>query len=77
MDIFTTADLKNVCSLINKLLDLEHIRKRIDNGYFDLKEILHGVLEIMKKLCAPFRDQLVNKLKNEEDPVELFRFISD
>lgn len=39
----------------------------------DFKEVLKLILQVLQRLCAPIRDDMIKKLKCEEDLVDLFR----
>jgi len=44
---------------------------------FDLQSVLQMVLQVVKRLCAPIRDAMVEKLMAEEDVLELFRSVEN
>ena len=69
-----TGNLKNALSAVDEALDLDHLRQMLQRGVLNFREVLHSVLAILERLCAPVRDELVAALKQEADIVELFRF---
>lgn len=69
-----TGNLKNALSAVDEALDLDYLRHLLQRGLLDLKNVLFTVLAILEKLCAPIRDELVEKLKREKDIIQLFRF---
>ena len=69
-----TGKLKNAMSAVDEALDLDHLRQMLQRGVLNFREVLHSVLAILERLCAPVRDELVAALKQEADIVELFRF---
>lgn len=68
-------NLKNVIAAIEEALDLDHLRHMFEQNILNFKDVLHSVLSILERLCAPVRDELTAKLKQEEDTVELFKGI--
>lgn len=63
----------NVRQLIESGLDSTLIKKQIDNNAFDLKTLLAFVMDVLSKLCAPARDEAMEKLKQETDAISIFR----
>lgn len=68
----SSGKLNNALLAVQEILDLDHL-KSIDREMLDFKEILRLVLQVLQRLCAPIRDEMVQKLKVEEDLVDLFR----
>jgi hypothetical protein len=70
-----SGNLKNALSAVDDALDLSHLRQLLQRGLLNLREVLGTILAILEKLCAPVRDELVERLKQEKDIVDLFRFL--
>lgn len=60
---------------IDERIDMEVIKKQLDQKTLDLKEYANFITDIMAKLCAPVRDEQVAALRQYEKPVELFKHI--
>jgi len=68
----TSVNLINVLAIISEILDLEHIRKRFNQGSLNFIDVLQALLNVLERLCAPIRDEHVKKIKNEKDLAEIF-----
>ncbi|XP_050390427.2 T-complex protein 11-like protein 1 [Patella vulgata] len=60
---------------INEILDMDLIQQKMENDAFDIRYYADYVIGIMARLCAPVRDENVNKLKTIKDIVPLFKGI--
>lgn len=69
----TSSNLNNALSAVQEILDFNHLKSLFDRKVLDFKEVLKLVLQVLQRLCAPIRDDIVKKLKSEEDLVDLFR----
>jgi hypothetical protein len=74
LGLLTEAQV-NVRQLIESGLDPILIKQQIQNNAFDLKKLLLFVMEVLSKLCAPARDEQMEKLKQETDIIATFRGI--
>ena len=72
LGILTEAQV-NVRQLIESGLDPALIQQQIQNNAFDLKTLLNFVMDVLSKLCAPARDEAMEKLKQETDVINTFR----
>jgi hypothetical protein len=62
---------------IDKVLDMDLIKQQMDKDMFDYAQYSLFIIEVMSKLCAPARDEQIEKLKTLKDPVEIFRGIME
>ncbi|XP_053742439.1 T-complex protein 11-like protein 1 isoform X1 [Synchiropus splendidus] len=62
------------CS-VEELLDLPLIRQQAENGALDVRGLFQSIVGMMAVMCAPCRDEDVNKLKEIHDTVPLLRSI--
>lgn len=62
---------------IENILDLELIKQQMDKNTFDYEHYSNFLIQIMSKLCAPARDNIIENLKNLKDPVEMFKGIME
>ncbi|KAJ0012559.1 hypothetical protein NQD34_016893 [Periophthalmus magnuspinnatus] len=61
---------------IMEVLDIDLIRKQVDNDVIDIQGITSYIITTMGKLCAPLRDEEIKKLRqNTDNIVTLFREI--
>jgi hypothetical protein len=74
LGLLTEAQI-NVRQLIESGLDPALIKQQIQHNAFDLKALLTFVMDVLSKLCAPARDEAMEKLKQETDVVATFRGI--
>uniref|UniRef100_A0AC34F1Y8 T-complex 11 n=1 Tax=Panagrolaimus sp. ES5 TaxID=591445 RepID=A0AC34F1Y8_9BILA len=70
-----TESQVNVRQLVESGLDPALIKQQIQNNAFDLKTLLTFVMDVLSKLCAPARDEAMEKLKQETDIITTFRGI--
>uniref|UniRef100_A0A914YY66 T-complex 11 n=1 Tax=Panagrolaimus superbus TaxID=310955 RepID=A0A914YY66_9BILA len=70
-----TESQVNVRQLVESGLDPALIKQQIQNNAFDLKTLLTFVMDVLSKLCAPARDEAMEKLKQETDIISAFRGI--
>ncbi|XP_061577146.1 T-complex protein 11-like protein 1 [Cololabis saira] len=62
-------------SCIDEVLDLPLIQQQAENGALDIGRLSQFIVGMMGSLCAPSRDQDVNKLKEITDIVPLLKAI--
>uniref|UniRef100_A0A8C9Q2E5 T-complex 11 n=1 Tax=Spermophilus dauricus TaxID=99837 RepID=A0A8C9Q2E5_SPEDA len=60
-------------SEIEEALDMELIKQEAEHGALDVPYLSKYILNMMTLLCAPVRDEAVQKLENITDPVRLLR----
>lgn len=61
---------------IMEVLDIDLIRQQADNDVIDIQGLASYIIATMGKLCAPYRDEEIQKLKqNTDNTVTLFREI--
>lgn len=60
---------------IHDVLDERVIRQQAEQGIIDVNAYLTFIIQWMAKLCAPIRDDDVNKLNDNDDIVLTFRCI--
>ncbi|XP_035498101.1 T-complex protein 11-like protein 1 [Scophthalmus maximus] len=62
-------------SSIEEVLDLPLVRQQAENGALDMGRLSQFVIRMMGLLCAPSRDEDIDKLKDITDVVPLFKAI--
>ncbi|XP_040838882.1 T-complex protein 11 homolog isoform X2 [Ochotona curzoniae] len=62
-------------SEIEEALDVDCLKKQAEHGGLDVPDLSKYILNTMTLLCAPVRDEEVQKLENITDPVQLLRGI--
>ncbi|XP_025718361.1 T-complex protein 11 homolog isoform X1 [Callorhinus ursinus] len=62
-------------SEIEEALDTELLRRKAEHGALNVPLLSKYILDMMTLLCAPVRDEAVQKLENITDPVLLLRGI--
>ncbi|XP_019369707.1 PREDICTED: T-complex protein 11 homolog [Gavialis gangeticus] len=62
-------------SQIEAALDMELIRQEAEHGALDIPSLTMYILSTMAMLCAPIRDEEVQRLRSLTDPVQLLREI--
>ncbi|XP_063145583.1 T-complex protein 11-like protein 1 isoform X2 [Candoia aspera] len=60
---------------ITEALDLELIKQEAENGALDISKLAEFIIGMMGTLCAPARDEEIQKLKDIHEIVPLFRAI--
>lgn len=60
---------------ITEVLDLDLIKQQAENAALDISKLAEFIIGMMGTLCAPVRDEEVQKLKNIKEIVPLFRAI--
>lgn len=58
---------------INEVLDIDLIRQKAENDALDVRYYGEFVVDLMSKLCAPARDEMVAQIREKEGVVALFR----
>ncbi|KAI9483684.1 MAG: T-complex protein 11-domain-containing protein [Benjaminiella poitrasii] len=70
----------SIYNKINETLDMTLIKQQMKQKIFDIDVVIHYVLEIMTKLCAPIRDDDIKKVQESqttESMIEQFKRIFD
>lgn len=60
-------------SEIEEVLDTELLKQKAERGALNVPHLSKFILDMMTLLCAPVRDEAVQKLENITDPVWLLR----
>lgn len=60
-------------SRIEEVLDLPLIQQQAENGALDICRLSQFIVGMMGSLCAPCRDEDINKLKEITDTVPLLK----
>ena len=61
---------------IEEVLDLELISQQADHGTLDFRRYAAFVVDKMATFCAPVRDQLIASLRDVDDVITLYRWLS-
>ena len=61
---------------VEEVLDLELINQEVNHGCFNLEECAKFIIIVMGKLCAPQRDDELNKLKETKGIVSTLRLVN-
>ncbi|KAI1730319.1 t-complex protein 11 domain-containing protein [Ditylenchus destructor] len=69
----TAGNLANALTALEEALNMDHLKALLDRKMLDFHDVLQTILMILEKLCAPARDELVAKLKTENDVALLFK----
>lgn len=70
---FLPVDRSQLGSRIEEALDLPLIQQQAENGVLDIGQLSQFIIWTMGSLCAPCRDEDINKLKEITDVVALLR----
>ncbi|XP_008570635.1 PREDICTED: T-complex protein 11 homolog isoform X1 [Galeopterus variegatus] len=62
-------------SEVEEALDMDFLKQKAEYGALDVPYLSKYILNLMTLLCAPVRDEAVQKLENITDPVRLLRGI--
>ncbi|XP_069489584.1 T-complex protein 11 homolog isoform X2 [Ambystoma mexicanum] len=62
-------------ALIEEVLDMELIHQGAKHGAVDVLQLVRFILDMMAMLCAPIRDEEVQRLRGLTDTVDLFKEI--
>lgn len=60
-------------SEIEEALDMDFLHQQADRGDLNVTYLSKYILNTMALLCAPVRDEAVQRLENITDPVRLLR----
>lgn len=52
---------------------MDLLKQETEHGALNVPHLSNYILNLMALLCAPVRDEAVQKLENIKDPVELLR----
>uniref|UniRef100_A0AC34QNB9 T-complex protein 11-like protein 1 n=1 Tax=Panagrolaimus sp. JU765 TaxID=591449 RepID=A0AC34QNB9_9BILA len=69
-----TEQQVNFRVLIEDGINLPVLKQQFEHGIFD-HEFLRFIMDLLGKLCAPARDELLNQLKDEKDVIKQLRGI--
>lgn len=72
---FLPVDHSRLGSRIEETLDLPLIQQQAENGALDIGRLSQFIIWTMGSLCAPCRDEDINKLKDITDIVLLLRSV--
>ncbi|KAG7214871.1 hypothetical protein INR49_005140 [Caranx melampygus] len=72
---FLLPDHSRQRARIEEVLDLPLIQQQAENGALDIGRLSHFIVWMMGSLCAPSRDEDINKLREITDIVPLFKAI--
>ncbi|OWR53233.1 hypothetical protein KGM_213764 [Danaus plexippus plexippus] len=61
--------------MINEVLDHDFIKQQAENNSLDFQKYAKFVIDLMSKLAAPARDEMLQNLTSITDTVDLFRAI--
>ncbi|KAL3088283.1 hypothetical protein niasHT_023843 [Heterodera trifolii] len=65
--------LKHSLNAIGEILDMDKLKSLADQrGGLNFEMVIKDVLDVVGRLCAPIRDEMVANLKKETDIVKLF-----
>ncbi|XP_041650481.1 T-complex protein 11-like protein 1 isoform X1 [Cheilinus undulatus] len=62
-------------SRIEEVFDLPLLHQQASNGVLDIRQLSHFIIGMMGSLCAPCRDEDINKLKKITDVIPLLKAI--
>ena len=62
---------------IEAILDLDLIKQQIEKETFDYLAYTRFICDTMAKLCAPVRDEGIEKIRCLTEPIEIFRAIME
>ncbi|XP_040475667.1 T-complex protein 11 homolog isoform X3 [Ursus maritimus] len=60
---------------IEEALDMDLLKQEAEHGALDVPHLSNYILNLMTLLCAPVRDETVQKLESMTDPVQLLKGI--
>ncbi|XP_032705752.1 T-complex protein 11 X-linked protein 1-like [Lontra canadensis] len=60
---------------IEEALDMDILKQEAEHGALDVPHLSNYILNLMTLLCAPVRDEAVQKLESMTDPVQLLKGI--
>ncbi|XP_055464278.1 T-complex protein 11 X-linked protein 2-like [Psammomys obesus] len=61
---------------IEEALDMDLLKQETEHGALDVPHLSNYILNLMALMCAPVRDEAVQKLESIKDPVQLLRGIT-
>ncbi|XP_052744491.1 T-complex protein 11-like protein 1 [Bicyclus anynana] len=61
--------------MIEEVLDAEFIKQQAENNSLDFHKYAHFVIDLMAKLAAPARDEMIHHITTLTDTVDIFRAI--
>lgn len=62
---------------IGDKLDVDLIKQQAQNGVLDFQEYSAYVVSLMAKLCAPVRDEAIQKLSQQTDVIDVFSGVAE
>lgn len=70
-----TPAAQSMRAVIEEVLDLDLIRQKLEHDAFQLTTYSEFTIEIMSKMCAPLRDEHIERLKKMDNIVPLYQEI--
>lgn len=65
----------NIRQMIEEMLDAEFIKQQVENGALDFHKYSSFVIDMMSKLAAPCRDEMIEEITKLTDTVDVFKAI--
>ncbi|VDN23214.1 unnamed protein product [Gongylonema pulchrum] len=62
---------------VESMLDLDLLKQQVENKCLDVQPLFENIIGLLRRLCAPSRDELLNNLLTKSDKVDMLRGICD
>ncbi|VDN01583.1 unnamed protein product [Thelazia callipaeda] len=72
-----TPEQVRLISEVEGLLDVDLLKQQIENKCLDVRQLFESVLELLRRLCAPIRDEVVDGLRKLTDLIDMLRGVFD
>lgn len=60
-------------SQIECMFDVDLLKQQVEKKCLDVRSLFESIIELLSRLCAPARDDLVNSLREKSDSVDMLR----
>lgn len=74
MDLLTPQHVRLKME-IDSRLDEQILRQQVDKDCLDWPRLSEYIIDLLARLCAPVRDEMVSKLREKTDIVDILRYI--
>lgn len=70
------ADRIRLLSEVESQLDETLLKQQLERGCIDVARLSAYLVDLLSRLCAPCREEQLNKIRHAKDLVETLRFVS-
>ncbi|MCP9261604.1 hypothetical protein DINM_004952 [Dirofilaria immitis] len=76
LDLLTQQHVR-LRSEIECMLDINLLKQQAENKCLDIRQLFESIVELLSRLCAPARDELVNDLRKKTDNIDMLKGVCE